>query len=190
MHVVIVGAGKLGGHLAELLSAEGHKVAVIDKDKARCRGIAHLHGSSITEGDGTEPKVLEKANAQKADAVIALTGNDETNLVVSLMARQLGAKSIATRLGKVEYDERVLQKLGIDMVIHPEAAAAGYIAELLTRPEMLDLAPMPRGAAEITDDEITAIMNLRRHVALSKAAVKCGRHPPAKRLHAQKPSKR
>ena len=74
----------------------------------------------------------------------------------SLIAKELGAKNVATRIGKIEYDETVLKKLGIDIVIHPEAAAAGYISELITKPEVLDLAFISRGQAEIMELEITA----------------------------------
>jgi len=105
-------------------------------------------------GNSTESKVLEEAGVKECHALVALTATDETNMVVSLLAKELGAKTVAARLSKIEYDERVLKKLGIDIVIHPEAAAAGYISELITKPEVLDLAFISRGNAEIMEIEL------------------------------------
>ncbi len=155
MYVIVVGAGDLGYYLTQLLIEEGHDVVVIDKDPEACKRISNELNVVATQGDATETKTLEKANVKECDALVALTGSDDTNLVVSLIAKELGAKQVATRLGKIDYDERVLKKLGIDIVIHPEAAAAGYIEELITKPEVLDLAFISRGAAEIMEIEIT-----------------------------------
>lgn len=154
MYIVIVGGGKLGFYLAQLLLDEHHDCLVIDKDAERCEFIANHLNIVATKGDATNPSVLEEAAVTEADALIVLTSNDETNLVVSWLAKELGAKKVATRLGKLHYDEAVLNRLGIDLVIHPEAAAAGYIEELITKPEVLDLAFISRGSAEIMEIEI------------------------------------
>ncbi|PIN85024.1 MAG: hypothetical protein COV47_04255, partial [Candidatus Diapherotrites archaeon CG11_big_fil_rev_8_21_14_0_20_37_9] len=128
VYIIIVGAGSLGYYLAQILLEEDHDVVIIDKDEKRCEQIASELDLVVTKGDGTETKILEQAGIKEADAVIALTSQDETNMVISLLAKELGAKNVATRIGRVEYDEKVLKKLGIDIVIHPEAAAAGYIS--------------------------------------------------------------
>ncbi len=154
MYIVIVGAGNLGYHLAKILMEEGHDVVVIDKQGDRCTEISNELNVMVIHGDATKPSVLEEAGSQEADAVIALTGSDETNLIIALLAKQMGAKLTAVRLGRVHYDEEVLSKLGIDLVIYPEAAAAGYISELLTKPHVLDLAFISRGDAEIMEVEV------------------------------------
>ncbi len=154
MYIIIIGAGELGYYLAQLLLDEEHDAVVVDKDAARCEKISQKLDIVATQGDGTETAVLEKVGVKEADAVVALTGQDETNMVISLLAKELGAKTVAARISKVEYDETVLKKLGIDIVIHPEAAAAGYIEELITKPEVLDLAFISRGQAEIMEVQI------------------------------------
>lgn len=154
MYIIIVGAGDLGYYLAQLLLEEQNDVVVVEKKEERCEQISNELDLVATKGDGTDPKILEKAGIKEADAVVALTGQDETNMVVSLLAKELGAKNVAARIGRVEYDEAVLKKLGIDIVIHPEAAAAGYISELITKPEVLDLAFISRGEAEIMEIEV------------------------------------
>ncbi len=154
MYIVIVGAGNLGYHLAKTLMEEGHDVVVIDKQGDRCTEISNDLNVMVIHGDATKPSVLEEAGTPDADAVVALTGSDETNLIIALLAKQMGARLTAVRLGRVHYDEAVLSKLGIDLVIYPEAAAAGYISELLTKPHVLDLAFISRGDAEIMEVEI------------------------------------
>jgi len=155
MYIIIVGGGDLGYYLAQILLDEEHDVVIIEKNEEHCEKLAGELDLVVTKGDGTETKTLEKAGIKEADALVALTGQDETNMVISLLAKELGAKNVATRIGKIEYDESVLKKLGIDIVIHPEAAAAGYISELITKPEVLDLAFISRGQAEIMELEIT-----------------------------------
>jgi len=154
MYIIIIGAGELGFYLAQLLLEEEHDAVVVDKDSARCEKISQKLDIVATQGDGTETAVLEKVGVKEADAVVALTGQDETNMVISLLAKELGAKTVAARISRVEYDETVLKKLGIDIVIHPEAAAAGYIEELITKPEVLDLAFISRGQAEIMEMQV------------------------------------
>ncbi len=154
MYIIIVGAGNLGYYLAQLLLDEEHDVVIVEKDEKTCEKVSSELNVVATKGDGTDPKVLEKAGIKEADAIVVLTSQDETNMVISLLAKELGAKSVATRISRVEYDEKILNKLGIDIVIHPEAAAAGYIAELITKPDVLDLAFISRGAAEIMEIEV------------------------------------
>jgi trk system potassium uptake protein len=155
VYIVIVGAGNLGYYLAHLLLEEKHECVVIDKDSARCDKIANELDIVAINGDGTDPKILEKTDIKDADALVALTGQDETNMVICLLAKDLGAKQVGARISRIDYNEKVLKKLGIDIVIHPEAAAAGYIEELITKPEVLDLAFISRGNAEIMEIEVT-----------------------------------
>tara|TARA_Y100000310_G_scaffold343912_1_gene453866 strand:+ start:7021 stop:7674 length:654 start_codon:yes stop_codon:yes gene_type:complete len=155
VYIIIVGGGDLGFYLAQILLDEEHDVIIIDKDEKICEKISGELDLVVQKGDATETKTLEKAGIKEANALVALTGQDETNMVISLLAKELGAENVATRIGKIDYDEMVLKKLGIDIVIHPEAAAAGYISELITKPEVLDLAFISRGQAEIMELEIT-----------------------------------
>ena len=137
MKVVIAGAGKFTHYLCQLLLSEGHSVSVIEKDQAEAQKIGSALGVPVIAGDATEAKTLELAGVENASAFVALTSSDEANMVSCLLAKELGAKIVAARAGKVEYDELEAQKLGIDLIIHPEAAAAGYIFELLKKPETL-----------------------------------------------------
>ncbi len=161
MYIVIVGAGNLGYYLAHLLLDENHECIVIDKDSSRCDKIANELDIVAINGDATDPKVLGKADIKECDALVALTGQDETNMIICLLAKDIGAKQVGARISRIDYNEEILKKLGIDVVIHPEAAAAGYIEELITKPEVLDLAFISRGSAEIMEIEVTSKSKLQ-----------------------------
>ncbi|MFH0987026.1 MAG: NAD-binding protein [Candidatus Micrarchaeota archaeon] len=154
MYIVIVGAGRIGKHLAKLLIDEDEDVVVVDRNGDICHEIAREFECVVVRGDATKPDVLEEAGVKECDSFVALTGSDETNLIVSLTAKQLGAKHVSARLGSLHYEEDMMRKLGLDLVIYPEAAAAGYISELITKPGVLDLAFIGRGDAEILEIEV------------------------------------
>jgi trk system potassium uptake protein TrkA len=87
MYVIVVGGGKVGYYLAKTLLTEGHEVAVIEKDPARCRKIERDIGDILVIGDGSTPDGLERAGASRAGVVAAVTGQDETNLVACQVAK-------------------------------------------------------------------------------------------------------
>ena len=154
MHVVIAGAGKLGFHLAKILKEKRYKVTLVEKSSDVSNELSNELDCEFVIGDATKPSVLQDASVREADIVLALTGNDETNLVVCLMSKNFGARQVAARLSGTHYDENTLKKLGIDLVVYPEAAAAGYISELIAKPEILDLAFIAHGQAEIVEMEV------------------------------------
>jgi len=153
MYIIIAGAGRIGQHLAKTLSEEGQDVVVIDKNGDVCHEIANELEIITIRGDASKPRIIEEAGIEEAEAFITLTGSDETNLIISLMAKQMGAKKVITRLGALHYDETILKRLGIDLVVYPEAAAAAYISEIITKPEVLKLSFMSRGDSEIIEVE-------------------------------------
>jgi len=154
MYVIIVGAGRVGRHLAELLIKEKHETTIIERDKDICSEISKELDALIINGDGTEMKTLEEVNTATADAFVACTGKDEVNLLSSLMAKNFGVKLVITRVEKPEYKD-VFLKLGVDFVVSPEVAAAEYIGKLIVRPSVCDLAILGRSDVEILEYKIT-----------------------------------
>ncbi|MBN3037649.1 MAG: NAD-binding protein [Candidatus Diapherotrites archaeon] len=157
---VVVGAGTLGYHLTRILLEEEHDVVVIEQDPEIAKAIGDELECVVVKGDATKPRVLDEAGVKDADAVIALTSEDETNMIVCMLAKQKGTKMVACRLRETHYDDAVLQKLSLDIVIYPEAAAAGYISELITKPDVIDLAFIERGEAEIAEIVVRPTSNL------------------------------
>src|SRR5215211_1818607 len=88
MYVVIAGAGKVGWNLARELMAKGHEVTVIESERARYLTVEQELEHAIQYGDATELWVLERAGINRADLTIAVTGDDEDNLLICQIAKE------------------------------------------------------------------------------------------------------
>ncbi|MEM0475832.1 MAG: NAD-binding protein [Candidatus Norongarragalinales archaeon] len=153
MYIVIAGAGQIGRHLANILAEEDNDVVVIEKNPEKCKEIKDLN-ATLLNADATNPKALDEAEVKNADAFIAVTEHDETNLLACTSAKKKGAKLVVARLSNTYYDVDFLKSLGINITIYPEIAAASYIAELVTKPDVLDLSFIGRGLAEMLEIEL------------------------------------
>ncbi|HEX5052326.1 MAG TPA: TrkA family potassium uptake protein [Planctomycetota bacterium] len=132
-YVLIVGCGRLGSHLANLLSAQAHRVVVIDRNEA---AFARLSAESFSGfrvvGDASEPAVLRKAGIEKSDLLITATHEDNLNLMVALVAKRVFA--VPHVMARV-YDparERLYHDLGVETVC-PTLVAAEHFFDLLSR---------------------------------------------------------
>ena len=87
MYVIIVGAGKVGYHLGRLLMAQGHEMMLIEEDRSKVDLLSFEFHDAIMQGDGSMVEVLKEAGANRADVIVAATGNDEDNLVICQIAK-------------------------------------------------------------------------------------------------------
>ena len=87
MYVIVVGGGKVGYYLTKQLMAEGHEVLLMEKDRRRQAMLAEGLGEIVVQGDGCEVRVMTEAGFGRADVVVAVTGDDEDNLVICQMAK-------------------------------------------------------------------------------------------------------
>ncbi|MDD5621932.1 MAG: TrkA family potassium uptake protein [Actinomycetota bacterium] len=87
MNVLIIGAGKVGTSIAKYMAEKGHKVSVIEKDETVCEGFEKIKNVTLYCGDGCDPVILEKAGIKITDVVVAVTGDDEDNLVVAQLSK-------------------------------------------------------------------------------------------------------
>ena len=154
MYVIIVGRSAVARHLISLLDAEENEVVVIEKDSAISKAIAYDFDVITVNGDATNQNTLKKAGIDHADVFLALTDDDESNLIMALIAKQAGVKTVAVILRKISYQKEVFDKLGIDYVIQPDYAAAGYITQLITDKDILDLSFFSMGDAGIVENVI------------------------------------
>lgn len=99
MFVLIVGGGKVGSYLTRALLKQGHEVVMVEKEEKKARVLEQLIEQKVTVvGDGCDPLVLEQAGLQRADVVVADTGDDEDNLVVCLIAKKKGKSRCIARV--------------------------------------------------------------------------------------------
>ncbi|HIA28390.1 MAG TPA: Trk system potassium transporter TrkA [Planctomycetes bacterium] len=149
MRIVVVGAGVVGFHLAERLSGEGHDIHIVDADPVLVRRIDERLNVQAILGDASSPSVLKRADAEGADLVIAVTNRDDTNIVVSLLARKLGAKKCVVRLRKTELSSKdsILdpESIGASLVVNPVETTAELLRRLINTPGSFDVAEFSEG---------------------------------------------
>lgn len=130
MNIIILGAGKVGSHLTNELSLQDHNILVIDHDKDVLNRLLEQNDVMAMVGDGTDLNILQEANVRDCDLFIALTRNDDTNLISAALAKSLGAKDIIVRLRDPKYLDhldRIQEITGSNLVINPEYLAAKEI---------------------------------------------------------------
>ena len=118
MFVIIVGCSATGYHLAKLLMVAQHEVVVLEKSLARCQLLWDELGSIVIHGDGTDLLDLRRAGITRADTVVAVTGKDETNLVVCQMAKHAFSVDRTVAIIKDTKNQTVFRILGVDSVIN------------------------------------------------------------------------
>lgn len=149
MRIVIVGGGKLGYHLATIMLDRKHDVRLIEKNKLRCMRLANELDVEVICGDGTEIETLEDAGTQNADCFIAVTGQDQDNLVASQLAkRQFKAIKVIARANDPRNMD-ALRILGADIVVSSTEIITNLIEQEVDIAEMHLLATLNKGRAGI-----------------------------------------
>ncbi len=117
MYIIVVGGGRLGYHLLKALLNEGHEVLLLEKNDRICRTIIEEMGSVCYRGDGCEAATLAEVGAGRADMLVAVTGDDEDNLVSSQVAKhKYNVPRTVARIRNPQ-NEALFKKLGIDTVV-------------------------------------------------------------------------
>jgi trk system potassium uptake protein len=117
MYILVVGGGKVGYYLTKVLVNEGYEILLIEKNPKKVLVYAERFGSVVLEGDGAELTTLEAAGAARADVVVAVTGDDEDNLVICQTAKRLF--NVPRTIARVNNpkNEEIFKKLGIDVTV-------------------------------------------------------------------------
>ena len=152
MNIIIVGCGKVGEALAFELNTSGNNVTVIDQDSTKVKAIATKYDLLGVIGNGASRETQKDAGIDETDLLIAVTGNDELNLLCCLVAKKsAGCRTIA-RLKNPEYNTDAhyfKNELGLAMVINPELAAAREIARILNFPSAIKVDIFAKSRAEL-----------------------------------------
>ena len=149
MRIVIVGGGKLGYHLPTIMLDRNHDLRLIEKNKLRCMRLANELDVEVICGDGTEIETLEDAGTQNADCFIAVTGQDQDNLVASQLAkRQFKAIKVIARANDPRNMD-ALRILGADIVVSSTEIITNLIEQEVDIAEMHLLATLNKGRAGI-----------------------------------------
>lgn len=158
-NVAIIGGGTVGRILARSLETIKIKTKIIEKDYERCEFLAeNLSNTLIINGDGTNMKLLDEEEIGSADVVISITNNDERNLLCSLLAKQLGAKRVISRVSKV-LNIPLFEKVGIDIAISAKNSALNEVKNDLQENDVDILATVEQGQGEVLEIAVVPDFN-------------------------------
>ncbi len=133
MKVIIVGGGHLGSELASLLVREKHDIVMVEKNDKRAEYLGENLDALVLHGDGTERKILQDGSIKKCDALIAMTGDDKTNLLVCEIAKDFKVPSIVSRVVDSSNDA-IFSKLGITASINTTISSILAFRRVIEKP--------------------------------------------------------
>lgn len=139
MYIIVVGGGKVGYYLSKSLLEEGHEVLVIEKEARKCAALADELGASVLQGDGCEVSTMAKAGVGRADVVIAVTGDDEDNLVICQVAKHSFHVPRAIARINNPKNERIFRKLGIDVTVSSTELILSQIQQVIPAQSLVHL---------------------------------------------------
>lgn len=151
--VMVVGGGNVGYMVTQELLKHRLEVTIIDHNSDRCAWLAeHLPGALVLEGDGTDLELLESEGLDHVDVMVAVTENDEKNLLVSLLAKQVGVAKVITRVNRGE-NRRLFEHVGIDIPLTPRAAAVREVVDWIA-PDNVDHLALIEDQVELLEFEL------------------------------------
>lgn len=161
--VMIAGGGKVGYYLAQKLSQFGVSVKLIEIDRSRCQYLSeHLDNVMVLHGDATDPNLLEEENIDEMDAFVTVTGYDEENLLLALMANQHNIEDVVAKVSRKSYAQ-LIEKMGISMALNPLDMTATNILRFIQGSTHIIFSQLIQGQAEfieIAADHHMRMMNI------------------------------
>lgn len=150
MYIIIVGGGRTGYYLTKTLLGQGHEIALIERDETRCERFREEFGDIVVQGE-CDPELLEGAGARRADVLIAVTGTDETNLVVALTAKEL--LLIPRVIAKVfdPKNQEVFNRLGVELIVSSTDIICHLIEQEAIVKEVVPLLSLKKGELELAE---------------------------------------
>ncbi len=148
MRAVFIGAGDLTRMTARQLLDNGYEVIIIEADKARIDELGVDLDAGFIHGDGSKPAILREAAPKTTDFLFCLSGNDQYNIIASLVGRSLGCKRVVTRIEDPSY-EHICVELGLEDIIIPDYTLARHLADICAGQNPLELSALIRGDARV-----------------------------------------
>jgi len=150
-NVIILGGSRIGIQAALILTKLGISTKLIERDKEKCEKIAEsLPHTLVINGDGTNIDLLKSEGVETTDGFVAVTGFDEDNLLVALLAKHLGAKKVIAKVDRTNYIP-ILEKIGVDAVVNPRMTTASAILRFIRRGKIISLTLLKEGEAEVIE---------------------------------------
>lgn len=154
MNIVMIGGGSVGAAISAQLAREGHAITVVDTNSAALAELAGSHDVSTVEGNGASVSTLHKAGADKADLLIAMTAEDEINILCCAAAKKLGTRHTIARVRNPEYSDLMQllrEEMSLSLTVNPELTAAREIYRTLRFPAAAKIDTFCRGRVELAE---------------------------------------
>lgn len=155
MYIIVVGGGKVGQNLVKLLLAEGHEVLLIEKDRTKIPALTAEFGEAVMEGNGSRVGILRQGGANRVDVLVAVTGQDEDNLVICQIAKAVFKCPRAIARVNDPSNEELFASLGIDATVSSTRLIDSLIEEQVQAEDMvIPLVTLRTGGLEIIELEL------------------------------------
>lgn len=154
-NIVIVGGGNIGLHLAQTIEREMKNVSLklIETSRKRAEFVQEqLVSAIVLNGDALDPEILSEANVRRAETIVALTNDDEVNILSSLLAKGQGSETAITLINNPVFSN-LMTSLGVDVVVDPRATTVSEILRHIRRGRIRGLHSFQDGAAEVVEGE-------------------------------------
>ena len=147
MKIIVVGGGQVGSYLASLLTERGHEVKVMEAREPRAEVLRKsLPEDTVIHGNGTDPVTLESAGVRHTDVVAAVTGSDETNLVIATLAKlEYGVRRVVGRVNNPKNAWLFTPVMGVDAALNQADVMAHLVAEEMSMGDMMTLLKLHGG---------------------------------------------
>ncbi len=152
MYAIVAGGGKVGYYLAKELVEQGHEVLVIEREARQCAFITEELGNVVMHGDAAEASVLAEAGTARADVIVAVTGDDEDNLVISQVAKSHFQVPRAIARINNPKNEQIFRMLGIDATVSSTDVILGVLEQELTAHSVVSLLRLRHADVEVVED--------------------------------------
>jgi len=155
MYCIIVGGGNVGYYLTKDLAAAGHEVLLLEKDRGRAARLVEELGEMALQGDGCEVRVMDEVGFGRADVIVAVTGEDEDNLIVCQMAkRKFDVPRTIARVNSPA-NEALFAQLGIDTTVSATRIIFNLLEQEIESDQVVPLAALSRGNLEIVQVDLS-----------------------------------
>lgn len=148
MRTVFIGASALAVTTARLLLERGHEVVIIEQNKDVIDALTEELDCGFMHADGSKPGVLREVDPEHTDFLFCLTGNDQANIIASLVGRSLGFKRVVTKIDGLEF-EHICLELGLEDIIIPARTIGRHLAEMVEGTDPLEISAKIKGDARV-----------------------------------------
>ncbi len=162
MKIIVIGGGKIGEHLTKVLSKKKHSITLIENEKELSTELASNLDALVINQDGTTMSILKEGGIEECDAVVSVTGDDKTNLMVSEIAKGIGVPKIIARINNPG-NEDLFVKLGISQVVPVTQNAVNAIENSLIEGNIRIISKIGDGKAAIFEVVVQSGSELENH---------------------------